>query len=156
MIYVNGVRLWLQVSRQRSIKSVYTLSLCLIEQQSKAINRNVHQIAGSCGQADAKRKERIHGICVVKQLRNRDAREDYWIRPAWRSLVGSVKRCTGRRRQRLRVRLQRLGPALRCVLFAFVCVQRWREQLDRKAAAAVWVKKGKGRGTSDSGLDIHG
>lgn len=56
MIYVNGVRLWLQVSRQRSIKSVYTLSLCLIEQQSKAINRNVHQIAGSCGQADAKRK----------------------------------------------------------------------------------------------------
>jgi hypothetical protein len=119
MIYVNGVRLWLQVSRQRSIKSVYTLSPCLIEQQSKAINRNVHQIAGSCGQADAKRKERIHGICVVKQLRNRDAREDYWIRPAWRSLVGSVKRCTGRRQKRLRVRLQRLGPALRCVLFAF-------------------------------------
>lgn len=38
----------------------------------------------------------------------------------------------------------------------FVCVQRWREQLDSKAAAAVLVKKGKGRGTSDSGLDIHG
>ena len=62
MIYVNGVRLWLQVSRQRSIKICsYPCHSALSSSRAKAINEMPIRSQEVVAKQAPKGRERIHG-----------------------------------------------------------------------------------------------
>lgn len=164
MIYVNGVRLWLQVSRQRSIKICsYPCHSALSSSRAKAINEMPIRSQEVVAKQAPKGRERIHGDLSGEAIEEQGCSRGS-LHPARLAIVGGKRETVHWPPTTPSRAASTLGPWPSGVFYylLFVCVQRWREQLDRKAAAALPVKgrgregKGRERGTSDSSLGIRG
>jgi hypothetical protein len=102
-----------------------------------------------------KGRERIHGDLSGEAIEAQGCSRGL-LDPARLAIVGGKRETAHRPPTTPSRAASTLGPGPSGVFYLlFVCVQRWREQLDRKAAAMMLVK-GRGKGTSDSGLGIRG
>jgi hypothetical protein len=147
MIYVNGVRLWLQVSRQRSIKICsYPCHFALSSSRAKAINEMPIRSQEVVAKQAPKGRERIHGDLSGEAIEEQGCSRGS-LHPARLAIVGGKRETVHWPSTTPSRAASTLGPWPSGVFYylLFVCVQRWREQLDRKAAAAALPVKGRGR-----------